>query len=176
MKKISSGFSVLLLAASVCAAPSDALAQARKDGDRPGADAALAQARKDADAAWEEKKEARLKEVRKKLGLTAEQDKRLGEHKKAHWAESRRLREEKRGKREALRAALEDPAMDPAKVRALNEELKALEAKASDHRLEGILKVREILTPEQFKKFHELRSKDHDDDGRKGRREHQKKD
>ena len=30
----------------------------------------------------------------------------------------------------------------------------------ADHRLEGILEVRKILTPEQFQKFNEIKEKD----------------
>lgn len=146
MKKVLSGFSILLLAASVCASPEDG-------GD------------------WKERKEARMKEVREKLDLTPEQDKKLEAHRKAHWEEGKKLREEKRAKKDALRAALEDPAMDAGKVKALHEEVKQLEARISDHRLEGILAVRGILTPEQFKKFHDMheKSKDGRGKGRKGR-------
>lgn len=122
---------------------------------------------------WEQKREARMQEMHKKLGLTPDQEKRLEEHRKTHQEAGKALREEKREKMEALRVELEKPDMDEARVRAANEELKAVQNRLADHRLQGVLEVRHILTPEQFRKFHDLtgpRWKDKDGKG-PGRRQ-----
>ncbi len=126
---------------------------------------------------WEKKREARMQEMHKKLGLTPEQEKRLEEHRKTHQEAGKALREEKREKMEALRLELEKPDMDEARVRAIHAEIKDIQNKLADHRLQGVLEVRHILTPEQFKKFHDMagpRWKDKDGKGpgreRQGRR------
>lgn len=108
------------------------------------------------DGKWEQKREEKFKEMREKLGLTADQEAKLKAHKESHKAEARNLHEGMRAKRDALRQELEKPAVDESRVRALHNEIKALDAGLSDHRLKGILEVRKILTPEQFKKFHEM--------------------
>lgn len=105
---------------------------------------------------WEQKHEEKLKEMREKLGLTADQEAKLKAHRAAHKEAGRQLREEMRSKRDALRQELEKPSVDEKRVRALHDEIKALDARLSDHRLSGILEVRHILTPEQFKKFQEM--------------------
>jgi Spy/CpxP family protein refolding chaperone len=105
---------------------------------------------------WEQKKEEKIKEMHAKLGLDADQQAKLEAHRKDHREEGRALRESLREKRAALRAELEKTSLDEPRVRALHEELKALDARAADHRLNGVLEVRKILTPEQFKKFQEM--------------------
>jgi Spy/CpxP family protein refolding chaperone len=45
------------------------------------------------------------------------------------------------------------------RINRLHSETKKLHAEMADHRLEGILEVREILTPEQFSEFMELTGK-----------------
>ena len=44
-------------------------------------------------------------------------------------------------------------ALNIGKITQINNELKILSAQMLDRKLEGILEVRKILTPEQFKKF-----------------------
>jgi Spy/CpxP family protein refolding chaperone len=122
----------------------------------------------------EARMEERMARMDKELGLTAEQRKKLKEHRQSHRGEAKKFFEEIRTKREALREELEKPDFDKDKVKALNEELKALQNRMADHRLEGILEVREILTPEQFKRFHEMageRRQKHMGQG-EGKREH----
>ena len=53
----------------------------------------------------------------------------------------------------SLRQELEKSQLNMQLVYQINNELKLLEAQILDNRLERILEVRKILTPEQFKKF-----------------------
>jgi Spy/CpxP family protein refolding chaperone len=114
---------------------------------------------------WEKKKEARMEEMQKKLNLTPEQKARLQEHRKAHKGQGKHHWEQMKQKKEALKQELEKPDMDEAKVKALHAEMQELHRQAADHRLQGILEVRKILTPEQFKQFHEMM---HEKRGRHG--------
>ena len=70
-------------------------------------------------------------------------------------------------KREQIKEELQRADFDSNKVKQIHNELKSLKFQAEDHRLDGILEVRTILTPEQFNKFMELKKnrKDHKKEG-----------
>ena len=108
---------------------------------------------------FEERKEARIKAIHERLHLSAEQEALLENHRARHRQEARDLRETVRATKEALRQELQQPEMDMAKVNQLHAYLKDLHGRRADHRLEGILEVRKILTPEQFSQFMELMGK-----------------
>lgn len=100
--------------------------------------------------------EARFKKVAKELGLSEKQIKELKDHKKDTMRQSRRLKLELVEKRDDLRDLLEEEKLDEAKVRKLHSQMKEVQNKLADLRLDGILKVRQILTAEQFEKFEGL--------------------
>ncbi len=89
----------------------------------------------------------------KDLNLAEEQKKLLEENRKSHKEEARALFKDMRQKRDALRQELEKGALNMDNINQINNELKKLQAEMLDHRLAGVLEVRKILTPEQFKKF-----------------------
>jgi Spy/CpxP family protein refolding chaperone len=120
---------------------------------------------------WEKRKEARMKEVHRQLQLTPEQEKRLEEHRQVHREDSRKLHEEMRLKRDELRRELEKADFDAQKVKTVYADIKDIHNKIADHRLNGILEVRKVLSPEQFKKFQELMHEKHKMDGKGRRRE-----
>jgi Spy/CpxP family protein refolding chaperone len=106
-------------------------------------------------AQWKEK----IAAVYEKLGLTPEQKEQLQAHKEKHRAEAAALREEVRVKRDEIRQELQKTDFDVNKVQQLHSELKVLKNGKEDHRLNGILEVRQILTAEQFARFMELKNK-----------------
>lgn len=108
------------------------------------------------DEKWEEKHEEKMREIHKQLGLTPDQEKQLEEHRKAHREQAKALRAQLKEKREALRLELEKPQLDMDRISAVHAEMKQIHDKLADHRLQGILEVRRIVSAEQFKKFHEL--------------------
>lgn len=97
--------------------------------------------------------ENRFKQVAKELGLSEKQVKELKDHKKDAMRQARRLKLELAEKRDDLRDLLEEEKLDEAKVRKLHAQMKEVQNKLADLRLDGILKVRQILTAEQFEKF-----------------------
>lgn len=122
---------------------------------------------------WEERHEEKIKAMHEKLGLTPAQEKALKAHRESHREEGKKLWQEVRGKRESLRQELQKNPVDEPKVRALHDELKALDAKQADHRFAGVLAVRKILTPEQFKKFQDLMEENRKSgEGRRGAKPH----
>ena len=97
--------------------------------------------------------ETRRQELYKDLDLSEAQKKLLEENKKSRKEEMKSLFSRIKEKREAIRVELQKNELNIGKVTQINNELKILDAQMLDRKLEGILEVRKILTPEQFKKF-----------------------
>ncbi len=108
-----------------------------------------------------EKMKARMLEVFKQLDLTPEQEKQLKAHRNNHRGQAREFRESLRAKKEAIRNQLQNEELNIVEIYKIHNELKGLLSNKADHRLEGILEVRKILTAEQFRKFCELRKDMH---------------
>ena len=98
-------------------------------------------------------RERPFEKIKAELGLTDEQAAKLREHRQAHRQAGLALWQDARAKREALRAELEKPNFDENKVKSLQASARAAQEKLQDHRLQGIIDVKKILTPEQFAKF-----------------------
>lgn len=75
---------------------------------------------------------------------------------KQNWAE---LREKLGAKRSELKQELEKPSVDMNKINAIITETKTLTGKMLELRVNNILTMKQILTPEQFKKLQEERAK-----------------
>jgi Spy/CpxP family protein refolding chaperone len=103
----------------------------------------------------------------KDLNLTEDQKKMLEANKNQNREGMKTLFQSIKEKRSLIREELQKSQLDIGKINQIQGELKELQAKMLDHRLEGILEVRKILTPEQFKKFmanmeeHKGRNKNH---------------
>lgn len=95
--------------------------------------------------------------IKSELGLSKEQEKKLETHRIDQRAEMEKRMLTVREKRDELKTALENPQMNKHDVERINDELKDAQNEMADKRLEGILYVREVLTPDQFKKFLALR-------------------
>jgi Spy/CpxP family protein refolding chaperone len=104
-------------------------------------------------AHWKEHKQHLMQE----LGLTDDQQQQLKDHRARHRKDHQALKEQIRAKREEIRMLLEKEDFDKDQVYQLHNQLKALKLRAEDHRLEGILEVRGILTPEQYRRFGEMK-------------------
>ncbi len=104
-----------------------------------------------------EKMKARMLEIFEQLHLSPEQEEQLKAHRNKHREKAGGFLQSIRAKRDEMRSELQEEELNMERVYALHAELKDLYSKKADHRLEGILEVRKILTPEQFKKFCELR-------------------
>ncbi|MEK7273669.1 MAG: Spy/CpxP family protein refolding chaperone [Candidatus Desantisbacteria bacterium] len=91
----------------------------------------------------------------KELNLTEEQKNKLKQNRKAQQEAMKGLRTQMMKKHAELRDTLSKPDVSRAIVEPIAAELKALQAKIMDCRLDGIFAVKEILTPEQYAKFQE---------------------
>jgi Spy/CpxP family protein refolding chaperone len=100
-------------------------------------------------------------DIFKDLNLTVQQTKMLEENKNENKAEVEALFSQMKQKEAAMREELQKPKLDMTKITKINGELKKLQAEMIDGRLEGILAVRKILSPEQFKKFTQKMERHH---------------
>lgn len=117
-------------------------------------------------ACFKEKKE----NLKKELNLTAEQDKMLTEAKDSHRAEMETLMKAIKDKRDALKEAIARPGVTRKSLEPIIADMKVLESQMVDHRIDGILKVKSILSPEQFQKLEKMKEGWHK--GPKGQRGH----
>ncbi len=108
-----------------------------------------------------EKMRAKMLEVFKQLDLSPEQEEQLKTHRKNHRGQGKEFREDMKAKKEAIKNELQKEELNMENVYKIHNELKDLLIQKTDHRLEGILEVRKILTAEQFRKFCELRKEMH---------------
>ncbi len=107
--------------------------------------------------AMQEKRKALMLEVFKQLNLNPEQEKQLKAHRNKQKEQGKSIHESIKAKREEMKIELQKQELNMAKVNKINSELKSIKSEKSDLRLECILKVREILTAEQFVKFMDLK-------------------
>ena len=101
----------------------------------------------------------RIQEIYNQLHLTDDQKNKLEANKKQHRAEMESARQSMKTDKEALQAELMKPQLDMSKITALHDQIKDLLSQMEDDKLNSILAVRAILTPEQFTKFASLMHK-----------------
>ncbi|MFA5144273.1 MAG: periplasmic heavy metal sensor [Candidatus Omnitrophota bacterium] len=103
--------------------------------------------------AFKARMEERIEKIYKEINVTAEQRKKLEENKNKIHEDAKALHDRIKAKRDVIRAELQKTELNMAKITQTNNELKVLEVMMMDQRLAGILAVRKILSPEQFRKF-----------------------
>ena len=87
------------------------------------------------------------------LNLTDAQKKQLEANRQQHRARMEGIRQEMKTDRQALQDELMKPQLDMPRIKALDEQIKGLQGQMEEIRLNSILTVRGILTPDQFAKF-----------------------
>ena len=101
----------------------------------------------------------RIQEIYSQLNLTDDQKKQLEANKQQHRAKMESARREIKADKEMLKEELMKPQLDMLKINAVHGQIKALQNQMEDGKLNSILAVRVILTPEQFSKFVNLMHK-----------------
>ena len=95
----------------------------------------------------------------KELNLTQEQQVKLEANRKAQRQEVNKLLTAIKEKQAKLAEELKKPGVTRAAIKPLENEIKSLQAKLIDSRINGILAVKQILSPEQFSKFGQMTEK-----------------
>ena len=76
-----------------------------------------------------------------------------------------------RAKRLELKQELEKPAVDTNKINTLIADIKTLMGEQLDFRVNNILAMKQILTPEQFKKLQDMKEGKYKEGKKKEKRE-----
>jgi Spy/CpxP family protein refolding chaperone len=95
----------------------------------------------------------------KELNLTQEQEVKLEANRKAQRQEVNKLLTAIKEKQAKLGEELNKPGATRASIQTLAGEIKSLQAQLTDSRINGILAVKQILSPEQFDKFGQMTEK-----------------
>ena len=95
----------------------------------------------------------KAEEVFNKLGLSAQQEAQVKEARKINREIAKKLFQELREKRKELAVELDKTRSDPQKIKVLVYALKDVQGRLIEQRVEGILKLKEILSPEQYRTF-----------------------
>ncbi len=114
-----------------------------------------------------EKMRAKMLEVFKQLDLSPEQEKQLQAHRMNHRGQAGESHKSLKAKQDAMRNELQKEELNMEEIYKIHNEFKSMLSQNADHRLEGILEVRKILTAEQFRKFCEFIKDMHPMKGRK---------
>jgi Spy/CpxP family protein refolding chaperone len=104
-------------------------------------------------------REKHFENIIKDLNLTPEQQQLLDKNRTQNREKERRLRDEIFEKKNLLREELSQPEFNMNEIKQIHNEIKALLAQVEDNRLDGILEVRNILTAEKFREFHQKMGK-----------------
>ncbi|MBP7056366.1 MAG: Spy/CpxP family protein refolding chaperone [Candidatus Omnitrophica bacterium] len=88
----------------------------------------------------------------KDLSLTPEQRDKIKAHREEGKSKAKEMHDQMRAKKEELKAEMGKPVTDRAKIDAIAADMKSLSARMIDQRIDRILSLKEILTPEQFQK------------------------
>lgn len=113
----------------------------------------------------------RREQIRRELNLTPEQDSLLTDARKAHRARMGDIFKALKEKKTALKAELDKPGVTASRVAPIVADIKKLQSELVDSRVDGILQVKSILTPEQYARLGAIKDgkcSPHDRRGRKG--------
>jgi len=100
-------------------------------------------------------KEERVQKIIDELGLTEEQVQQIKQNKIEHQEQAEILQEKMKQIHTAIRTELLKETSNEKTLKELADELKSVQAAMVDHRIESLLRLKDILTPEQFAQFTE---------------------
>jgi len=106
------------------------------------------------------KMEEKFDKLTEELGLTPEQETELKQQRSQFKAQKKELWGKIRAKKKELKEELEKPDVDRAKVDKIIGEIKDLTGQKLEARVNKIISMKSILTPEQFKKLKEKMEKE----------------
>jgi Spy/CpxP family protein refolding chaperone len=95
--------------------------------------------------------------IEKELGITPEQSEKMRTMRQEFVAKQQALGNDLKVKKDELGAELNSDNLNRGKVDSLLADIKALQGKALDNRVDQVFLMREVLTTEQYKKFKDMR-------------------
>ena len=106
-------------------------------------------------------KHAGKQDFMKELNLSPEQKSQITKQQDMNKEKVSELRDKMRAKRLELKQELEKPTVDTNKINAIIADIKTLMGEQLDFRVNNILAMKQILTPEQFKKLQDMKEGKH---------------
>jgi Spy/CpxP family protein refolding chaperone len=94
----------------------------------------------------------------KTLNLTPEQQEKIKKQESINREKGTELRDKLRDKRSELKAELEKPQINKDRIDALVAEIKTLTGEQLERRVDNIIFMKQVLTPEQVKKLQEKKN------------------
>jgi Spy/CpxP family protein refolding chaperone len=122
-------------------------------------------------AKTDKKRDDKFAEIVKELKLTAEQQQAVTLQRSQEKAQSQELRQKTRAVRDQITQELNNENTDIVKVNELVSQLKELTARRIEQQIQGIMSLKLILTPAQFKTLNEKRLKEEKERKRGGKHE-----
>lgn len=113
----------------------------------------------------EAKREAHFKKMTEEIELTPQQKEALDKDRKEFTAKSKDLKDKMQAARASLKEELNKPTLDKGRVDNLIAELKNLAGQQIQYRVDKVMAMKQILTPEQFSKMKESMGKRKHDKG-----------
>ncbi|MBF0478960.1 MAG: Spy/CpxP family protein refolding chaperone [Candidatus Omnitrophica bacterium] len=112
---------------------------------------------------FKHKMDGKMEDFYKDLNLTEDQKKALDANKAQHREKSKLTNQAIKDKMDLMQVELEKDQLNMEKIGQIKSEIKVLQSEQLDSRMDSVLEVRKILTPEQFKKFmgHMSENKEH---------------
>jgi len=106
-------------------------------------------------------KHAGKQDFMKKLNLSPEQKSQITKQQDMDKEKGKELRDKMQAKRLELKKELERSEVDTNKVNAIITDIKTLTGEQLDLRVNSIMAMKQILTPEQFKKLQDMKEEKH---------------
>ena len=116
-------------------------------------------------------KHAGNQDFMKKLNLSPEQKSQITKQQDMNKEKENELRDKMHAKRLELKQELEKSEVDTNKVNAIIVDIKTLTGEQLDLRVNSILAMKQILTPEQFKKLQDMKEEKYKEGKKKEKRE-----
>ena len=88
-----------------------------------------------------------------KLNLSPQQEAQIRKLQQANRERSRDLRRNLSQKRRELKQELDKQNSDPEKIKALTSDLKVIDGQLIDEQVDRVLRMKEMLSPEQYQTF-----------------------
>lgn len=114
-------------------------------------------AQEESEEGYRKGREGKAPKFLQELGLTEEQKEALKKLREGGAAQVKPLREQIEDKKKELKQVMAAETFDQAKAYALSDEITALTGKTMRVRIDEVAALKNILTPEQFKKMTEMR-------------------
>ncbi len=148
MKRLNLVYIMIVAVMTLVIAPAYAEPQLdEKEGPKPG---------------FREERKAEMDKIMDEIGLTPEQKTQIETFHKEQRAKDAELRTKMQEKREALREELTKTDSDTVKIEQLKTDMTAIYEEKMQARIDGVLKIKETLTPEQYEKLNQKMKEKHE--------------